>query len=74
MHARARSERTNSAWASRRFAANILPIIHELQAHGITSYKAMARALNVRGIPTANRRQWHDTTVRNLLKRTSGCH
>lgn len=51
-----------------RFAANILPIIQGLQAQGITGYRA--RALNARGIPTANRHQWHDTTVRNVLKRT----
>ena len=40
-----------------RFAANVLPIIRELQAHGITGYKALARALNMRGIHTANQRK-----------------
>ena len=29
----------------------------------------MARALNARGIQTANGRQWYPTTVKNLLKR-----
>jgi DNA invertase Pin-like site-specific DNA recombinase len=52
-----------------RFAANVLPVIKELQAQGITSYKALARALNVRGIMTANRRQWYGCTVKNLLQR-----
>jgi len=52
-----------------RFAANILPIIRDLQTQGVTSYRAIARALNARGIPTANQRQWYPTTVKNLLKR-----
>jgi DNA invertase Pin-like site-specific DNA recombinase len=38
------------------FAANILPIIRDLQAQGVTGYRAIARALNVRGIQTANGR------------------
>jgi DNA invertase Pin-like site-specific DNA recombinase len=50
-----------------RFAINALPIIYGLQAQGITSYRSIASALNARGIQTANRRQWHGTTGRNLL-------
>ena len=45
-----------------RFAANILPIIHDLQAQGITGSRALSRALNARGIQTANQRQWYPTT------------
>ena len=52
-----------------RFAANIIPIIKELQGQGITSYKSLAKALNVRGIPTANKRQWYGATVKNILSR-----
>jgi len=44
--------------------------IKELQSQGITSYKSLANALNVRGIPTANKRQWHGTTVKNIIKRS----
>jgi DNA invertase Pin-like site-specific DNA recombinase len=51
------------------FAANILPVIRGLQAEGITSYKALARALNTRGIHTANQRKWYGSTVKNLLQR-----
>jgi len=47
-----------------------IPIIKELQSQGITSYKSLANALNVRGIPTANKRQWHGTTVKNIIKRS----
>ena len=52
-----------------RFAANVLPVIRGLQAQGMTSYKALARALNARGIKTANNRQWYGSTVKNLLQR-----
>jgi DNA invertase Pin-like site-specific DNA recombinase len=53
------------------FTANTMPIIRGLQAEGIASYKALAKALNARGIPTANKRKWYGTTVKNLLDR--GC-
>jgi DNA invertase Pin-like site-specific DNA recombinase len=52
-----------------RFAAKILPIIRGLQAEGVSSYKALAKALNAQGVPTANQRQWYGTTVKNLLER-----
>jgi len=52
-----------------RFAANVLPVIRALQAQGITSNKALAQALNLRGIPTANKRQWYGATVKNVVKR-----
>jgi hypothetical protein len=52
-----------------RFAASVLPVIRGLQAEGITGYKALARALNARGIRTANHRKWYGTTVKNLLHR-----
>jgi DNA invertase Pin-like site-specific DNA recombinase len=54
-----------------RFAANTLPVIRGLQAEGVSGYKALAKALNARGIPTANRRKWYGTTVSNLLGRGS---
>jgi DNA invertase Pin-like site-specific DNA recombinase len=53
------------------FAANILPIIRQLQACGVTSSKALADALNARGIRTARGGQWHASTVLNVLKRGS---
>lgn len=55
-----------------RFAASVLPIIQGLQAEGIASHKALAKALNARGILTANKRKWYGTTVRNLLMRARG--
>jgi hypothetical protein len=35
-----------------RFAANIIPIIREIQASGVTTLRGVARALNARGVQT----------------------
>jgi DNA invertase Pin-like site-specific DNA recombinase len=51
------------------FAANVLPIILQIQAAGATTYRAIALALNDRGVRTARGGIWHDSTVRNLLAR-----
>ena len=52
------------------FAANVLPVIRQLQAKGITATRAIAEALNARGLRTARGGAWHHSTVRNLLART----
>ena len=39
---------------------------------GVQSFRAIASALNARGIPTARDGQWHDSTVRNALKHAIG--
>jgi hypothetical protein len=51
------------------FAANVLPVIRQLQAKGITATRAIAEALNARGLRTARGGEWHHSTVRNLLAR-----
>jgi DNA invertase Pin-like site-specific DNA recombinase len=51
------------------FAANIVPVIREIDAAGIRTLKGIAGALNARGIQTARGGLWHPTTVRNLLVR-----
>jgi DNA invertase Pin-like site-specific DNA recombinase len=52
-----------------RFAANVLPIVENIRASGITSHAGIAAALNSRGVRTARGGRWHATTVRNLLAR-----
>jgi DNA invertase Pin-like site-specific DNA recombinase len=52
-------------------AANVLPIIREIQASGVKSIRDIAAALNARGVRTARGGEWHHSTVRNLLGR--GC-
>src|SRR3954453_18252313 len=49
----------------------VLPVIQELQAMGIIGHRAIARALNVRGVPTRYGYRWHHATVRNLLARAA---
>jgi DNA invertase Pin-like site-specific DNA recombinase len=51
------------------FAANVIPIVRQIQATGATTYRAIAQALNDRGVRTARGGAWHDSTVRNLLAR-----
>jgi DNA invertase Pin-like site-specific DNA recombinase len=51
------------------FAANVLPIIRQIQASGAKTARAIAEALNARGIRTARGGAWYDSTVRNLLAR-----
>jgi DNA invertase Pin-like site-specific DNA recombinase len=51
------------------FAANVLPIVRQIQKAGATTFRAIAEALNDRGVRTARGGAWHDSTVRNLLAR-----
>lgn len=68
--ARAKAAASNRALAAS-FAANVLPIIRQIRAAGATSYRAIAEALNARGVRTARGGQWRDTTVRNMMLRES---
>ena len=51
------------------FASNVLPVVKEIQAAGVTTHRGLAAALNARGVRTARGGEWHATTVRNLLAR-----
>ena len=55
--------------AADQFAANVLPIVRQIEAAGAKTPRAIAAALNARGIRTARGGGWHDATVRNLLAR-----
>ena len=51
-------------------AAELAPIIAELQAAGVTSLRAIAASLNARGIQTATGEgQWEAAKVRRVLAR-----
>jgi DNA invertase Pin-like site-specific DNA recombinase len=58
----------NAAQADRH-AANIAPIVREIQATGGKTLREIADALNTRGIRTARGGSWYASTVRNLLAR-----
>ena len=53
-------------------AANVLPIIREAQKAGATTLRAVAEALNARGISTARGGSWHAMSVKNVLDRQVG--
>lgn len=53
------------------FAANVRPIIKEIQASGVTSLHGIARALTARGVKTARGGDWTSVQVSNLLARVS---
>ena len=55
--------------AAAAFAANVLPIVREIQAAGARTLRAVAASLNARGIRTARGGAWHASTVANLLGR-----
>jgi hypothetical protein len=68
------SEAPESAMASIKVgadqhAANVLPIITEAQKSGATTLRAVAAALNARGISTARGGAWHAMSVKNVLDR-----
>lgn len=55
--------------AADRFAANTMPVVESIKASGVVTLKAIAEALNARGVRTMRGGQWYASTVRNLLAR-----
>lgn len=51
------------------FALNVLPIIRQVKAGGVESYRGIADALNERGVRTARGGSWQAATVRNIMLR-----
>jgi len=54
-----------------RFAANVLPVVREIQESGATSLRAIAKALNARGVQTARRGRWGPQAVANVIARAA---
>jgi DNA invertase Pin-like site-specific DNA recombinase len=50
-------------------AANVIPIMRQIQRSGATSLRQIAEALNARGINAPRGGQWHATSVRNAMAR-----
>lgn len=53
-----------------RFAQNLVPVIRGIQSSGVASHRAIARALNARGVATARGGQWTAVQVGSILRRT----
>ena len=64
-------EATNAARiaAADSFAANVRPIIKEIQASGVSSLRGIAKALMARGINTARGGEWSAVQVADILRR-----
>jgi len=58
-----------TAEGARRFAENVLPIIQQVQASGVSSLRGVAAALNARGVRSARGGRWAATQVRAVLAR-----
>jgi len=56
------------------FAAQLAPVIKEIQEAGILSYTGIAKALNSRGVKTRTGKSWYPATVRNIINRQGGTH
>ena len=52
-----------------RFAANVMPVIAEIRATGVTTLKGIAEALNGRGVQTFRGGRWDPTLVKRILAR-----
>ena len=50
-------------------AANVLPIIRDIQRAGAASLRDIADALNARGVATPRGGRWYTTSVSNVLAR-----
>jgi hypothetical protein len=57
----------HAAW---KFAANVMPVIREIQAAGAKSNAAIAAKLNERRVPTARGGVWAHVQVRSVISRS----
>jgi DNA invertase Pin-like site-specific DNA recombinase len=55
--------------AADKFAANVLPVIQQIQASGVQSLRGVARALAARGVKTARGGEWSAVQVADILRR-----
>jgi DNA invertase Pin-like site-specific DNA recombinase len=66
--AHAKAVMATKAGADQR-AANVVPVIQAVQRSGATTLRAIAEALNARGVRPARGGQWYASTVRDVLQR-----
>lgn len=53
------------------YAQDLVPVIADIRAGGVTSLGGIAAELNARHIQTRRGGQWHSSSVRNLLSRVA---
>jgi len=64
-----RAGAARTAEGARRFAENVVPVIHQVRTSGITSLRGIAAVLNARGVRTARGGRWAATQVGAVLSR-----
>ncbi len=64
--------RATRAARADRFAADVLPVIEDIRAGGITSLNGVAEELNKRGVSTPRGGLWKAMTVRRAVERGNG--
>lgn len=67
--ARSRAARTSHA---DQFAANVLPVILQIRAAGVSSLSGIAGALNARGLRTPRGGEWQPVQVKRVIERHEG--
>lgn len=73
----ARSDQARASAASKaalksgadRHAANVLPVIRDIERAGISTLRGIADALNARGVQTARGGRWYAATVQRIMQR-----
>jgi Recombinase len=63
---------TRTPAAADAFAANVRPIIEQIRASGVQSFRGIARALAARGVKTARGGQWSAAQVSDIVNRPFG--
>ncbi len=63
--------RASMAERADRFAADVMPIIDDIRAGGVTSLNGVAEELNRRGVGTPRGGRWKAMTVRRVVERGS---
>ncbi len=53
-----------------RLAENLVPVVRAIRSEGSTTLRAMAQALNRRGLKSPRGGAWHPSSVANLLSRS----
>lgn len=51
------------------FAANVMPVIEDIQKAGVSTLRGIAAALDARGVKTVRRGLWSAVTVKRIIER-----
>lgn len=69
-HVAQRAGAASNKLAADRFAANLLPIVRDIQNSGVRSLRRIAQALDARGLRTARGGRWSAVQISRLLVRS----